>query len=143
MTTPWIILCQRNHARSYRVQVQVCRQLQEVAVQIGHNRLVTSLQELPNSLLSPVDPAGLTKGKVLHDARKRNYADLYGERDRVVHQTEDMDRAMVTFSALLEEEIKTITVVIVIKGAYATIATQHDLIKSGGIGGCEVYGPWR
>ena len=73
--------------------MDICDEFEEIRVGIDKDRLVSPLKQVAASVHPAIDPCGITKGEVLHDAGKRNFACLNGNMDVVGHQAESVDTA--------------------------------------------------
>jgi len=109
--------------------VEVGHQLQQIIILFDENRLVSTLKEVPLCVCAPVEPLGVTKGEVLHDAGQGNLANLQGKVDMIGHQAEGMHPKTKALNAFLYQKKKTVTVFIFCENICATIATQHDMIE--------------
>jgi len=82
-----------------------------------------------------IDPCGIAKGKVLHDAGERCFSYLDGNVDVVGHQAESVDAATELLDDSLQKEIKPVPVAILKEDILLCVAAQDDVVECAG----EVY----
>lgn len=104
--------------------------MKQIFVSIDEDRLVPPLKEMAHPVLSPVDPASVTKLKVLDDLRKRNFGDLAEEVHVIRHKTESEDRVAESLHPFLKEQVKTVPVLIAEENVLPCVPTQDHVVKS-------------
>jgi hypothetical protein len=87
---------------------------------------------MPVSVVPPVDPLGITEGKVLHDAGERDVAYLDCQMNMVHHEAIGMDSMAETLDSFLKKEIEAGAVFVGKKDILPGIAPQDDMIEGAG-----------
>jgi len=82
--------------------------------------------------LPPVDPAGITRRKILHAARQRGIARLKSQMNMVGHETECVNSIAETAGAFLKQEIKPVAVIVGKEYRLAAVASENDVVESAG-----------
>jgi hypothetical protein len=82
---------------------------------------------------SPVDPARIAGGEVLHDARQRDVSHLNGHVDMVCQLTKSQHPVAEPLNSLLDEKRKPAAVRVVKEDVLSGVSTKNDVIQSTGI----------
>lgn len=113
--------------------MDIAHQFQQVGICIDEQRLVTPLEYMAGTGLAVIDPLRVTLGDVLHDAGKRDCADLYHQMDVVGHQAEGVDTAVEFFHRPLQEERQPQPVAVIEEYLVTGVTAQDDVIDGAGI----------
>jgi hypothetical protein len=110
--------------------MNVSHQFTQVPIALTKDRLVPSLQQMSNSLISPVIVLAVTSQQSLHDTANRVFLPLDQQMNVISHQTIGVKEEW--HSALLgcEERQELLIVLIAIEDRLAVIAARDYVIKS-------------
>lgn len=128
MAAPAVIRRQLHHAAANRIKENIGCKFEKIGIGINDDRFESALKEMSASFLSPVDPTGIAKGEVLHDAGKWNVTHLYCQMDVIGHQAEGMDAVTEPLYPFLEKEIKAVTVIVFEEDILPGVPTQDHVI---------------
>ncbi len=112
--------------------MHVAHQLQEVGLGIYQKRLVTPLEQVPDTLLPRVDLAGMAEGEVLHRPRQGLLARLYHQVHVVGHQAIAVDPVPEARDALGQQLEKALPIGLGEEDVLAAVAPQHHVIEAAG-----------
>jgi len=129
MAAPWKLKRVFCHPGTHGVQVEVAHQFQEILISIDQYGFVSPLEEVPRFPLSPVGPARVAEGEVLHDSRQGDVRHLNQQMDVVGHETESMDAMAVALCSFLHEEVEAATVLVVEEDVLPGVASQDHVVK--------------
>ncbi len=113
--------------------MDVAHKFEQEGITIHENSLVSSLKEMPRTIVAPVDPAGVTERETLHDAGQRRGVHLHYKVNMVSHEAECVDTVPEPLYTLLQEKVETVTVVIIEKDPLPIVAAEDHVIDCAGI----------
>ena len=113
---------------SYRIQMNVPDELEQIALGIDHQGLVAALEQVPDAPLAPIDPARVSKRQVLKDLGKRYRPHLYREVEVVGHAAKRMYPMTETIHSVLNQVVQVLIIAILEKYQLATVPTKHDVV---------------
>jgi hypothetical protein len=122
-----------DHAGTHRIQMNLRRQFQQVGVGIYKNSFIPSLEEMTAPFPSPVYPARIAEGEVLHDARQRDVPHLNGHVDMVCQLAKSQHPVAEPLNSFLDEKRKPAVVRVVKEDVLSGISTKNDVIQRAGI----------
>ena len=130
MAAPGVLFRGLYHAGTNRIEMNITDQFQQIAVAIHQYRFVTPLKKMARSLFTPVDPAGIAEGEILHTTRKRNVPGLQNKMDMVGHAAKSVNAVTEATSSFLQQQEETVMVKISEKDRLTGISPENDMIQS-------------
>jgi hypothetical protein len=113
--------------------MDIGNEFEKKGVGINKDGLVSPLEQMPGPVQPAINPGGIAKGEILHDAGERSIAYLDGKMNMVGHQAVGMDTEAEFFDGFLQEKEKTIPVAIFKEDILPGIPAQDDMIESTGV----------
>jgi hypothetical protein len=113
--------------------VNIGNEFEKKRVGINKDGLVSPLEQMPRPFQPAVDPGGIAKGEILHDAGERRCPDLDGKVHMVGHQAVSMDTEAEFFDGFLQEEEKPAPVAIIEEDVLPGVPAQDDVEEGAGV----------
>jgi hypothetical protein len=113
--------------------MDIGNEFEKKGVGINKDGLVSPLEQMPGPVQPAINPGGIAKGEILHDAGERSIAYLDGKMNMVGHQAVGMDTEAEFFDGFLQEEEKTAPVAVIEEDVLPGVPAQDDVIESAGI----------
>ena len=113
-----------HQAGTHRIQMNISNQLQQIAIPIHQEGLVSSLKQMTHPFVATVDPARVPEAYVLHPSGQRNMTRLDGQMDVIAHTTEPMHPITKPPDAFLQQAIQVSIIVVFKEDVLSTVAPR-------------------
>lgn len=121
-----------DHPCPHRIEMEVARQRQAVAVLVHQICLEAPMEQMPHPLAPVIDVFGIAKGEILHPGRQRRLARLQRQVHMVGHQAEGVHPVAEAPDAFREQFIQASAVLGAEEDVLQGVAAQDDVIKTTG-----------
>ena len=132
MARPGISIRRVDHICTDGIQVNVSDELQQIAVGIHENGVITFLEQVPSRMQAALNAARVSSSDPEHQPPQRNVAYLNQKMHVIGHQTVCVQSGGEAFDDFGSELVEEISVFGLEEYVLAVIASQRDVVERAG-----------